>query len=53
MKPVDVKNNTYISLGKEANDKDPKYQHGGHVSISKYKKILQKVTLQVGLNKFS
>ena len=35
MKPVDVKNNTYIDLKKEVNDKDPKV--GDHVRISKYK----------------
>ena len=36
MKPVDVKNNPYISFRKEVNDKDPKFQHVGHISISKY-----------------
>ena len=25
MKPVDVKDNTYIDFGKEVNDKDPKF----------------------------
>ena len=36
MKPVDVKGNVYIDSGKEVNDKDPKYQVGDHVRISKY-----------------
>ena len=37
MKPVDVKDNTYIRTGKEVNDNDPKFQVGDHVRISKYK----------------
>ena len=35
MKPIDVKDNTYIDLGKEKNDKDPKFQVDGHVRICK------------------
>ena len=35
MKPVDVKNNTYIDSNKEVNDKDPKFKVGDHVRISK------------------
>ena len=35
MKPIDVKNNTYIDLGKESNNKDPKFKTGDHVTISK------------------
>ena len=35
MKPVAVKENTYINIGKEVNDKDLKLQVGDHVSISK------------------
>ena len=42
MKPVDVKNNTYIDFGKESNDKDPKFKIGDHVRISKYKNIFAK-----------
>ena len=37
MKPVDVKDNTYIDFTKEVNDKDPKVKFGDHVRISKYK----------------
>ena len=39
MKPVDVKDDTYIDSVKEVNDKDPKFKVGGHVRISKYKNI--------------
>ena len=39
MKPIDVKDNTYINFGKEVNDKDPKFKVGYHVRISKYKSI--------------
>ena len=39
MKPVDVKDDTYIDSVKEVNDKDPKFKVGDHVRISKYKNI--------------
>ena len=44
IKPVDVKDNTYIDLmglrsSKEVNDKDPKFKVSDHVRISKYKNI--------------
>ena len=42
MKPIDVKDNTYINIGKEVNDKDPKFKVGDHVRISKYKDIFTK-----------
>ena len=42
MKPVDIKDNTYIDFKKEANDKDPEIKVGDHVRISKYKNILAK-----------
>ena len=42
MKPVDVKDNTYIDFKKEGNDKDPKFKVGSHVRISKYKNIFAK-----------
>ena len=40
MKPIDVKDNTYINADKEINNKDPKFKVGDHVRISKYKDIL-------------
>ena len=42
MKPVDVKDNTYIDFKKEVNNKDPKFKVGDHVIISKYKNIFAK-----------
>ena len=42
MKPVDVKDKTFINFGKEVNDKDPKLKVGDHVRISKYKNIFAK-----------
>ena len=42
MKPIDVKDNTYIDFGKEVNDNDPKLKVGDHVRISKYKNIFAK-----------
>ena len=42
MKPIDVKDNTYINIGKEINDKDPKFKVADHGRISKYKNIFAK-----------
>ena len=42
MKPIEVKNNTYIDSIKDVNDKDPKFKVGDHVKISKYKNIFAK-----------
>ena len=42
MKPVDVKSSTYIDFGIENNEKDPKFQVGDQVRISKYKNIFAK-----------
>ena len=42
MKPIDVKDNTYINADKEINNKDPKFKVGDCVRISKYKKIFAK-----------
>ena len=42
MKPSDVKDNTYINIDKEVNDKDPKFQIGDHVRIPKYKNTFAK-----------
>ena len=52
MKPVDVKSDTYIESSKEINNKDSKFKIADIVRLSKYKNILQKVTLQVCLKKF-
>ena len=42
MKPVDIKDNTYIDFSKKVNDKDPKFKVGDHIRISKYKNIFAK-----------
>ena len=42
VKPVEVKDNTYIDFKKEVSDKDPKFKVGDHVRISKYKNIFAK-----------
>ena len=42
MKPIDVKDNTYIDIGKELDDKDPKFKVGDYVRISEYKNIFAK-----------
>ena len=42
MKPIDVKDNTYINTDKEINNKDPKFKVGDRVRISKYKNIFAK-----------
>ena len=42
MKPIDVKDNTYINIDKDVNDNYPKFKVGVHVRISKYKNIFAK-----------
>ena len=42
MKPVDVKDNTYIDFLKKVNDKNPKFKVGDQVRISKYKNMCAK-----------
>ena len=42
IKPIDVKDNTYINTFKEINNKDPKFKVGDRVRISKYKNIFAK-----------
>ena len=42
MKPIDVKDNTYINTSKKINYKDPKFKVGDRVRISKYKNIFGK-----------
>ena len=42
MKPIDVKDNTYIDFGKEVNDNEPKFKVSDHVRVSKYKNIFAK-----------
>ena len=42
MKPIDVKDNTYINTDKEINYKYPKFKVGDRVRISKYKNIFAK-----------
>ena len=42
MRPIDVKDNTYIDINKKVNDKDPKFQVGYHVRISKCRNIFVK-----------
>ena len=42
MKPIEVKDNTYIDSIKEVNNEDSKFKGGDHVRISKYKNIFVK-----------
>ena len=42
MKPIEVKDNTYVDSNKEVNDKDPKFQVDDHVRISKCKNSFAK-----------
>ena len=42
MKPIDVKDNTYINTDKKINNKDPKFKVGDRVGISKYKNVFAK-----------
>ena len=49
MKPIDVKDNTYINTSKEINNKDPKFKVGDRVRISKYKTFLLKGICLIGV----
>ena len=42
MKLIDVKDNTYINTSKKINYKDPKFNFGDRLRISKYKNIFPK-----------
>ena len=42
MKPIDVKNNSFVEYNEEPNEKDPKFRVGDHARISKYKNIFAK-----------
>ena len=42
MKPIDVKDNIYIDIGKESNDEGPKFKIGDIFKISKYKNTFVK-----------
>ena len=52
MKPIDVKDNTYINTSKEINNKDPKFKVGDYVRISKYKLFLLKGICLIGVKKY-
>ena len=47
MKPLDVKDNTYIDSVKDVNDKDAKFQVGDHVRISKQKHFCKRIYSKV------
>ena len=42
IKPLDVKDNTYVDFRKEVHVKDPKFKVGDHARLSKYKNISAK-----------
>ena len=52
MKPVDVKDDTYIDFKKEINNKDPKFKVGDYVRLSNTKIFLLKDICQIGQQKF-
>ena len=42
MKPINVKSNSYAEYNVDSNDKDPKFNKGDRVRVSKYKSIFAK-----------
>ena len=42
MKPIDVKSNSYAEYNVDSNAKDPKFEIGNCVRISKYKNVFTK-----------
>ena len=53
MKPINVKHNTYIDSIDEVNDKVLNFKLVIMLEYQNTKTFLQKVTLQIGLKKFS
>ena len=51
LKPVDVKQSTYIDFSKETNDEDPNFKIG-KIEYQNIKTFLQKAMFQIGLKKF-
>ena len=51
MKLFDVKPSTYIDSSKEINDKNPKYEIGDNVRISKYKNVRAKGYIPIWFEK--
>ena len=52
MKPVDVKDNTYMDFEKEVSDKNPKFKVGDHVRFLNKKIFLLIDTQQIRQKKF-
>ena len=52
MKPTDVGDDAFTDYNEESNEKDPKFKVGDHVRFSKYKNVLLKDILLIGLKKF-
>ena len=52
MKPVDVKDNTYIDFDKEVNDKDTNFKLVIMLEYQNTKTFLLKNILQIGLKQF-
>ena len=48
MKPTDVKPDSFAEYNIDYNEKDPKFQVGYHVRISKYHNIFDKGYIQIG-----
>ena len=42
MKPIDITSDSYAEYNEDSNEKDPKFNVGDHVRISKYKNIFAK-----------
>ena len=52
IKPIGIKSDSSAEYNEDSNEKEPKFNVGDHVRISKYKKILLKDILQIGEKKF-
>ena len=42
MRPIDIRDDSFAEYNEESNEKDPKFEVGDHVRISKYKNIFAK-----------
>ena len=53
IKPIDVTSDSYAECNKDSNEKDPKFNNGDHVRVSKYKNVFAKGYTQNWSEEFS
>ena len=52
MKPIDFTDDSFAEYNEESNKRNPEFEVGDHVKVSKYKNIFAKGLLLIGQKKF-